>query len=112
MKRSFWLLLALALTACYSTSPAALNVRITEDPEVVRGCEFKGNVHAMGSWGTTFESESRIKETLKERTHKLGANVVYVRWGPSQNPSYENSPQTITNDVGSARGEAYLCPAE
>ena len=104
-------MLALSLTACLSSSPAAQEIRVTENSEVVRGCEFRGNVHAMGSWGAP-ESESRIRETLKERTYKLGANVVYVRWGPSQNPSYENSPQTITNDVGSVRGEAYFCPAK
>jgi hypothetical protein len=87
---------ALWLISCVSASPDAQNVRITNNPEVVRGCEFLGNVKAMSGWGGSAGSgiaARNIEETLKERAHKLGANVLYV----------------VGNAASKGTGEAYRC---
>ena len=109
MRRRPLLLLPL-LAACLSASPEASNVRVTENPEVVRGCEFKGNVQAMSSWDQ--DGPRIIVETLKERTHRLGGNVVYVRARPSQYQFYKLVPEGNADEVGSGSGEAYFCPAK
>lgn len=98
MRRRFLLLLPL-LGACLSSAPEARDVRITSNPDVVRPCQFKGNVRAMSSWGSGGVGSHNIEETLKERAHELGANVVYV---VSRTEGGEL--------IGSASGEAYLCP--
>jgi hypothetical protein len=53
----------------------------------------------MSSWGSGGVGSHNIEETLKERAHELGANVVYV---VSRTEGGEL--------IGSASGEAYLCP--
>jgi hypothetical protein len=39
------------LVACASLTPAGQRVRVTANPDVVRGCEFVGNVKANSGWG-------------------------------------------------------------
>ena len=89
------LLCVLALTACISASPAAEKVRTTSNPEVVRGCKFLGNVRATsgfgGSAGTGIAGHN-TDVTLREKTAKLGGNVVFV----------------VESGIH-ASGEAYLC---
>ena len=88
--------LALLAASCVSASPEAQNVRVTNNPDVVRGCEFLGNVKAMSGWGGAAGSglaAHNIEETLKERTYKLGGNVVYV----------------VGNAGSKGTGEAYRC---
>lgn len=89
-------LVLFALVGCATASPEAQNVRVTNNPEVVRGCEFLGNVKAMSGWGGSAGSglaARNIEETLKERTHKLGGNVVYL----------------VANASSKGTGEAYRC---
>ena len=98
MKRTISVLgmLGFGLLGCVSASPEAQNVRVTNNPEVVRGCEFLGNVKAMSGWVGSAGSgvaARNIEETLKERAHKLGANVVYV----------------VNNASSKGTGEAYRC---
>jgi hypothetical protein len=83
-----------------STSPETEKVRITNNADVVKGCEFLGNVHAMSGWGSSCIGARNIEETLKERAHKLGANVVYM---------VDNSGSRQM--VGSGTAEAYRCTA-
>jgi hypothetical protein len=64
---------------CVSASPEAQKVRVTSNPDVVKPCQFLGNVKAMSGWGGPAGSGmagNNIEETLKERTHKLGGTVV------------------------------------
>ena len=82
---------------CVSASPQAQNVRVTSNPDVVKGCEFLGNVKAMSGWGGSAAgglAARNIEETLKERTFKLGGNVVFV----------------VQNASSKGTGEAYRCP--
>lgn len=86
----------LVLTGCISTSPAAQKVRITNNPEVVRGCKFLGNVRATSGWGGPAGSGIAAHNTeaaLREKTARLKGNVVYV----------------VASGV-KATGEAYKCP--
>jgi Domain of unknown function (DUF4156) len=80
---------------CISTSPAGEKVRTTNNPEVVRGCKFLGNVRATSGWGGpagTGIAEHNTDVALREKTAKLGGNVVYV----------------VESGIHAA-GEAYLC---
>lgn len=82
---------------CVSASPQAQNVRVTSNSDVVKGCEFLGNVKAMSGWGGSAAgglAARNIEETLKERTHKLGGNVVFI----------------VQNAESKGTGEAYRCP--
>jgi hypothetical protein len=91
-----WLLFLIVLSSCATASPEAQNVRVTSNPDVVKGCAFLGNVKAMSGWGGAAGSglaARNIEETLKERTHKLGGNVVYI----------------VGNQGSRGSGEAYRC---
>jgi hypothetical protein len=49
----------LFMTGCISASAAAQKVRMTSNPEVVKGCTFLGNVRATSRW-----EERRVPESL------------------------------------------------
>lgn len=86
-------LLLLAGTACVTVSEKGQQVRVTSNPEVVKGCTFLGNVKATSGWGTnTGLAASNTEKTLQNKAAKLGANVVFV-----------------VASGGHASGEAYLC---
>ncbi len=96
--RAVTTLVAIVLvTGCVSASQEAQKVRVTNNPDVVKPCQFLGNVSAMSGWGGSAGSgiaAHNIEETLKERTHKLGGNVVYL----------------VANQGSKGTGEAYECP--
>ena len=69
---------ALASTGCVTAPPAAESVRITTNPDVVRGCKFISNVSAWTGWGGTALGDRNMEESLKAQAYKLGANTVYV----------------------------------
>jgi len=84
------------LVGCISASPAAQQVRMTSNPEVVKGCAFLGNVRATSGWGGpagTGIGSHNTDVALREKTAKLGGNVVFV----------------VASGVH-ASGEAYRCP--
>ncbi len=90
-------LAVIPLVACITASPAAEKVRMTSNPEVVRGCKFLGNVRATSGWGGsagTGIAGHNTDVTLREKTARLGGNVVYV----------------VESGIH-ASGEAYLCEA-
>jgi hypothetical protein len=90
------LLLAVLATGCVSTTPEAEQVRVTSNPDVVKGCKFLGNVKATSGWGGPAGSglaSSNTTKTLQNKTAKLGGNVLFV----------------VESGVH-AEGEAYLCP--
>jgi opacity protein-like surface antigen len=81
MKSLVAVLSLVALVGCISASAAAEKVRTTSNPEVVRGCTFLGNVRATSGWGGsggTGIAGNNTDVTLREKTAKLGGNVVYV----------------------------------
>jgi hypothetical protein len=98
MTRVIYSLVFLSLFGCATATPQAQLVRVTNNPDVVRGCEFLGNVKAMSGWGGSAAgglAARNIEETLKQRTHDLGGNVVYI----------------IQNETSRGTGEAYRCAA-
>lgn len=100
MKRLLAILIALVTAcACQTVSPAGEKVRVTSNPEVVRGCTFLGNVKSTSGWGGAAGSGIAANNTevaLREKTAKLGGNVVFM----------------VTSGGSKATGEAYACPAE
>jgi hypothetical protein len=87
----------LALVACVSTTPAGEKVRVTANPDVVKGCKFLGNVKATSGWGGsagTGLAGSNTEKTLQNKTAALGGNVVFV----------------VSSGIH-ASGEAYACDA-
>jgi hypothetical protein len=94
--------MALTMTAsCVSTTPAGEKVRVTSNPDVVKGCKFLSNVRATSGWGGsggTGLAGSNTEKTLQNKTASLGGNVVFV----------------VSSGIH-ASGEAYRCettPAE
>jgi hypothetical protein len=74
------LFLALICAACVSTTPAGERVRVTSNPDVVKGCKFLGNVRATSGWGGpagTGLASSNTEKTLQNKTAALGGNVLY-----------------------------------
>jgi hypothetical protein len=87
---------ALLLAGCVSVSPEGEEVRVTSNPDVVKGCKFLGNVKATSGWGGpagTGLASSNSAKTLRNKAAKLGGNVVFV----------------VESGIH-AEGEAYLCP--
>jgi hypothetical protein len=96
MKLALVGVLTLLVVGCVSTTPEGANVRVTGNPDVVKGCQFLGNVKATSGWGGpagTGLGSSNTEKTLQNKTAKLGGNVVYV----------------VASGVH-ASGEAYKCP--
>jgi hypothetical protein len=97
LKAVFPLSLVFVFAACISTSPEGAKVRVTSNPDVVKGCQFLGNVKATSGWGGpagTGLGTSNTEKTLQNKTAKLGGNVLFI----------------ISSGVH-ATGEAYRCPA-
>jgi len=73
--------LLMLFVGCISASPAAQKVRITQNPEAVKGCRFLGNVKATSGWGGAAMSgvgAHNAEVALQEKTAKLGGDVVFV----------------------------------
>lgn len=69
------------LLGCVSLSPAGAQVRITSNPEVVRGCKFLGNIKSTSGWGGaagTGLAGSNTEKALQNQTANLGGNVAFV----------------------------------
>jgi hypothetical protein len=88
--------------SCVSTTQQGARVRVTSNPDVVRGCEFLGNVKATSGWGGsagTGLAESNTEKTLQNKTAALGGNVLYeVQSGiHASGEAYfcSKSPQTV-----------------
>lgn len=95
MKRRIVLvLLAGMLPACVSTTPRGAEVRVTGNPDAVKGCEFLGNVKATSTFHGAAGglASSNTEKTLQNKTAALGGNVVFV----------------VSSGVH-ASGEAYRC---
>jgi hypothetical protein len=74
------LFLSLLCAACVSTTPAGEKVRITANPDAVKGCKFLGNVKATSGWGGsagTGLASSNTEKTLQNKTAALGGNVLF-----------------------------------
>lgn len=85
--------LLLLTGACVTVSQEGQEVRVTSNPDVVKGCQFLGNVKATsGFGGDTALAASNTEKTLQNKAAKLGANVVFV-----------------VASGGHATGEAYRC---
>lgn len=87
MKAKSWILLtgALVTANCVSLTPEEKAVRMTSNPEAVKGCRLVGDATVFYKW-TTGEDE------MKRKTRQLGGNVIFVT---TERP---------------LRGEAYACP--
>jgi Domain of unknown function (DUF4156) len=73
--------LLIVVCGCTSASPAAQKVRITQNPEAVKGCRFLGNVKATSGWGGAAMSgvgAHNAEVALQEKTAKLGGDVLFV----------------------------------
>lgn len=89
------------LASCVSLTPAGEQVRITSNPDVVRGCAFLGEMKATTQLGRAFGGEGTedSERKLRNEVAAKGGNVVMIR-------------RQDANIWGSARsvGEAYKCP--
>jgi Domain of unknown function (DUF4156) len=87
----------LALSGCIVTSLSVTGqrVRITSNPETVRGCKFVGNVSGSDVWNGRDEN---VLNEIRNKAGELGADVVFLT---------QSSNQVF---VGAhAIGEAYRC---
>lgn len=104
MKRLLLVLpIALVLPACVtvSLSPEGSQVRLTSNPEVVRGCSYIGQVqgtdHMNGGLAGQGAAEENAMREIRNRAAQMGANTVHL----------------VTSKTGfsgaAVRGEAYKC---
>lgn len=89
----------LCALGCVSVTPAMQGVRVTNNPDVVRGCKFMGNVTTGAFWRTGAKDS---ENAFRKRVVELGGNVGYVV-----------STTSGRDGLGSAAysGEAYRCEA-
>jgi hypothetical protein len=93
--------LAIGVTGCVSLTPEGQRVRITNNPDVVRGCEFVGNLRS-GSMLGGGTGEERAQVDMQNETARLGGNVLFLT-------SSHGGPN-LGAGAWSA-GEAYRCTA-
>lgn len=103
MMKTCLLLVIMLCSACVNVilSPEGEVVRLTSNPEVVRGCKYIGQVQGTDHWnggrsGQGAAEENAMRE-IRNNAAEMGANTVHLL--------------TITTGTsGSAvRGEAYKC---
>ena len=93
------------LGACASLTPAGQRVRVTVNPDVVRGCEFVGNVKARSGWGGPAGGnigEDQVQTKMQNEVAELGGNVLFLT--SNKAGGYGGSSRGV--------GEAYKCPSD
>lgn len=102
MKTLLAALLILALvTACATTTGDANLVRLTSNPEQVKGCKFLGEVRGSGASANPFNSvEMSGENSMRKHAVKLGATHVLLTY------------QSGSGTRGVSAGEAYMCKEE
>lgn len=82
MKIVFWAgFLVALLSGCATLSPKGQRVRITTNPDVVRGCEFLGNISGYSGWGGTAArslGEEQVQIEMQNKTADIGGNVLFL----------------------------------
>jgi hypothetical protein len=103
MRRPLLLSLLAPLVACVATlTPAGSVVRVTANPEAVRGCRVVGEVRGsdrLQGGALADAAERNADAQLRNAAGALGANVVLL-----SSSSTDRSGSTV-------RGEAYACGA-
>lgn len=91
-------LIVMSVTGCAGLSAEGARVRLTNNPDVVKGCEFIANVKGSSGWGRNAAQlgENNVENKMKNQTAKLGGNTVYLISSKSGFTSY-------------GIGEAYRC---
>lgn len=95
-------LVAILASGCASLSAEGKLVRVTNNPDVVRGCKFVGNVKASSGWGGPAGGnigEDQVQTKLQNETAEMGGNVLYIT--SNRAGGYGGSSRGI--------GEAYQC---
>lgn len=90
------------LAGCASLSPGGKRVRVTANSDVVRGCEFVGNVKASSGWGGPAGGnigEDQVQTKMQNETAELGGDVLFIT--SNKAGGYGGSSRGI--------GEAYNC---
>lgn len=99
----FAIVWVLGLAGCVTTqlTPRAQMVRLTSNPEAVRGCTLVGNVDAsdrlQGGMMGQMAAEENANRRLQNKAAEMGANVVL----------FTNSTTGMSGSR--VRGEAYTC---
>jgi hypothetical protein len=71
-------------SACASATGDATKVRVTSNPEVVRGCIPLGEVRGSGWWGNPFNEVERSGENaMRKEAARMGADTVFVTYQTS-----------------------------
>lgn len=99
---AFVLCVSATLVACTSLSPAGQRVRVTNNADVVRDCEFVGNVKASSGWGGPAGGnigEDQVQVKMQNETAELGGDVLFLT--SAKAGGYGGSSRGI--------GEAYNC---
>jgi hypothetical protein len=98
LRRSVSLVTVLVLAVgCVSVSDQMDKVRVTSNPDVVRGCRFLGNISFSGFWRVSPKDSENL---FRKKVVELGGNVGFVT----------NVAAGKTAISGAAySGEAYLC---
>jgi hypothetical protein len=97
------LLFVLAVSGCTRIvlAPEEEAVRVTSNPEAVKGCKLLGEVEGSdlmnGGMIGQAAAEDNAYKFLKRNAHNLGANTVLL------------STQSTTTSGARKRGEAYQC---
>ena len=97
--KTFLALVGIIPVGCtVATTQAGQSVRLTSNPEVVRGCQFLGNVTGSsvltGRWVQQAGAED-AQNDLKEKVAAQGGNTAFV---------------DANNGASGVTAEAYSCP--
>jgi hypothetical protein len=91
----------LSLSACASLTPKGATVRLTTNPDVVKGCQYVGEVQGTDRmWGGMAGqgvAEDNAETRLRNKAAAMGADTVFL-----------NISSTTTSG-SKQKGEAYRC---
>ena len=67
------------LAACATNQSTAAQVRLTDDPDAVKGCHFLGQVKGSDpAWSTNAQGLSQAQSEIKSQASQLGADTVFI----------------------------------
>jgi hypothetical protein len=82
LKKTTILLAVLAVGAgCVSVSKQGASVRVTTNPEVVRGCQYLGSVNSTSGWGGpagTGLGTANTEADMRNKAAGLGGDILFV----------------------------------
>jgi hypothetical protein len=79
MKRILWICLFFLVSCTTQLTTTAENIRVTNNPEAVRGCQYLKTIHHRSlSGGVMFDGSENAMNKIRNEAAELGGDIVLL----------------------------------